>query len=482
MKNSTMFIRGQVWYWEDPMFGRKENNVNVSIGEATIRYNRYCIIIQDTETISNNSVLVIPCSSHNNTPHDVKIPLAHTFKENFTYAKTRAMFPVHPKFLNRYICTLPNEVMSQIDAELLKLLLPAVTTNMDSDSILSNFGIDMNKSMDIQINTRDIEVDIRAFIKDHIVRGKDVDVVKPRELKAAFDQYCTINKIPIVEDIVEFLDSFTYIVNGTSYNLSDRFNYNSMEFKGMKINNNFKLSIEVTAETIKSDVSQKTNKWDDESIIEFLRFYKDHTLDDVYKQYNLKPATAKVYWNRWNTKLEEATIEEIPVEEKVEIPVPTTADAQRSVSKIANMIRNTLIDDELYGCLGDVTINGDDIIGADEFYDRLGSTIYFSLIDFLGITHHDWKHCYIPRVTPKSPYITTWHFVDKCYHDRRISMEENGIKMVELYREYYGDINTGIDKDWIDKLKTKIGNKFDMESDYVDFICERVEEVFCRIS
>lgn len=473
MHSSTMFIRGQVWYWEDPMFGRKETKSQVTIGEATIRYNRYCIIAQTTETISNNTVLVIPCSSTNNTPHDVKVPLAHTFRENFTYAKTRSMFPVHPKFLNRYICTLPSEVMNQIDAELIKLLFPAITANMDNDHIRSTLGIDMTLSPEVKIESRDIGVLIRSFMKEHIERADESSIVFPRELKDAFDQYCVINQIPVIEDIVEFLDSFTYIVNGCSYNLTDRFNYNSMEFKGIKIKDNFKLSIDVNTDEVLEPELQKPRRWTDESVMEFLKFYHDHDIMEVYEKFNIRPNTARSYWAKWKDRLP-------VIEEVATIPLPTTAEANLSVSKVANMIRDDLKAGDIFTCLNEIKTSRGDSMNPEEFYDRLGSTIYFSLIDFLGIVQHDWKNFYIPKIHPKSKNIKSWHFFDKVYHDKRVSGEKSGQEMVKKYVEHYGDINTGIDREWIDKLKSKLSNKFMIDDDCINFICECISEVYCN--
>jgi hypothetical protein len=57
---SYTFVRGQVWYWDDPIFGRKEGNMTIPPWDASVRFSRYVIVAQSTLTINPLSVLVIP--------------------------------------------------------------------------------------------------------------------------------------------------------------------------------------------------------------------------------------------------------------------------------------------------------------------------------------------------------------------------------------------------------------------------------------
>ena len=142
MEKSCTFIRGQVWHWEDPMYGKKEEGGMVATGEATVRFSRYVIIVQTTFSIGKSSVSVIPCSSTNSTPHDVIVPLAHLFYENLTYAKVQFLFPVHPKSLQRYVCTLSDSVMRRIESELIKLFTPTISEKISHEE-LKKYGLDL---------------------------------------------------------------------------------------------------------------------------------------------------------------------------------------------------------------------------------------------------------------------------------------------------------------------------------------------------
>ena len=127
MNKSYIYVRGQVWYWEDPIYGRKERNESISSWDASVRFSRYVIVVQSTETINPLSVLAIPCSSGNKTAFDVQVPLSHsTVHTDITYARTSLIFPAHPKCLQRYICTLSDSIMEIIEDNILKLLAPSV--------------------------------------------------------------------------------------------------------------------------------------------------------------------------------------------------------------------------------------------------------------------------------------------------------------------------------------------------------------------
>lgn len=477
MENSSMFLRGQVWYWEDPIYGRKENNLEVSIGEAIMRFNRYCIIAQTTETIAKSSVLVIPCSSTNNTPHDVPIPLAHVFHENYTYARTRSIFPVHPKFLQRYICTLSENTMKQIEAEICKMLLPSVFSTTSGEIFKELFNCDKNSNYHepIRQNLDFVEKNIRSFIRDHLVKSSNKDVISAHELKDAFDQYCIIHNLDLVEDIVEFLDTFTKVTNNTGQRFIDKSKYNVTEFRGIKIRGNLKLSIILSErDLINPSDPQKLSKWTEDTINEFLNEYNNNGVEVASDKFGLKPSTANNYWYRWKDKLESNP----PI--RTTPKVPPTIDIQKSISKVSNLIRDYLREINIY----------DDIQETDKkyemniisFYNNIGTCIYYSLLELLSIRKDDGnENFYIPNINENSNYLDTWHFFDKAYHDKRISMNKNGLDLINAYRKYFPN-KKGIDQDFITKLKPRLISKIALCDDEVQKICDVISEKFCGIT
>lgn len=475
MENSSLFIRGQVWYWEDPIYGKKENNLEVSIGEVTMRYNRYCIIAQTTDSITRNSVLVIPCSSSINTPYDVPIPLAHLFHDNFSYAQIRLLFPVHPKYLQRYICTLPESIMKRIEAEMCKMLMPSIMNTITPEVFKEIFDCDINfkNNEPIRQSINKIDTGVRSFIKDHIVRTSNNDTISAHELKDAYDQYCIIHNIDITEDIVEFLDSFNKIANNSEYHFMDKSKYNVIEFRGIKIKGNLKLSITIDEnDLINSSDTQKPGRWNDDTIEEFLNEYNSKGVEAASDKFGLKIATATNYWYKWKDKLDN----DKPL--NVVTKLPSTVDIQKSISKISNLIRNNLKDDEIY--IWAVKYEKDVKSHLEEslFYSRIGTAIYYSLLDFLEISICNGK-AYIPNINENSSYINTWHFFDKAYHDKRISTNKTGLELIKAYREHFPD-NGGIDVEWIEKLYQKISSKLNLIDYGVSRICGIIQENYCN--
>lgn len=476
MENSSLFIRGQVWYWEDPIYGRKENNIDVSIGEATLRYNRYCIIVQTTESVSRSSVLVIPCSSNSHNSHDIPIPLAHLFHDNFTYARTLEIFPVHPKFLQRYICTLPESIMKKIEAELIKTLIPSLTNNMNESEFMERFEIDMEQHFveppDIKCD-KVLETNIRSFIMDHIVKTDNSFIVSAYELEDAFNQYCTINKFPVTKDIVEFLDIFTKLTNNAGYHFSDRTRYNLVEFRGIRISGNLKLSIEMNAnDIINHNDPQKPGKWNDKNIFEFLSIYEKEGIDSASNKFDLKASTALKYWHKWKDRLnKKGSIKSSNI--------PPTADIPKSISKVSNMIRDSLRNLNVYTLNIEYEASINNRLSEAQFYSIIGTSVYYSLLDFLSIRKDDVNGDYIiPQLDKDNENLETYYFFERAYHDKRISLQKNGLDLISSYKNYYPDLGT-INPIWIDKLYPRLMNKLNMVEIGIIKICDMIKDMYC---
>lgn len=187
---NKVFLRGQVWYWEDPIYGKKSDNYAIDEGERTMRYSRYVLIVQSDDTIDRYGINVIPLSSQNHSTCDVPIVLSFPSGfENTCFCKTRALFPVYPSQLKNYICTLTDETMRQIELQMMKLLLPRLMdenilhqAGFNIDSV--NVPIDDSKSFDIETekeiensvgrNKKWTDDNIRTFI--YICKNKGLEV------------------------------------------------------------------------------------------------------------------------------------------------------------------------------------------------------------------------------------------------------------------------------------------------------------------
>lgn len=478
MKNSTIFKRGQIWYWEDPVFGPKTNNENLPVGEAAFRYNRYVLIVQADDTInSSSSLIVIPCSSVNHTPNDIQIPMAHIWHNGYTYAKCRSIFTVHPKMLTKYICTLPEDIMTLINAEIIKLMCPFIRDVLSDDDIKDWMHIDMNVEREPEkaVDDRMMIEFIRGFSSECIIATGDIhDRVTIIELKNAFDSYCISKSYPIEPDTLRFLDSFQHCIGSSLVGLSswrtlDTTVVNNTEFRCIRLNPNLKGSIDVfktpsnsdgivkpsttvaAPQKIEKPAKVKTSKWNDQSRAEFIKDYKELGEEACAKKYNISVLTARKYSKSFLnmipvTKFNPVNIERIRRD-------PTGTDLPKSVSKIANMARDYLITQEAY-TMGKLEMD------KETFYKKLGSICYYSLMEYLEIRINGNKY-YMPKVPTEGEQKINWKFFDICYHDPRISritnLGELCEKIDELYdpsNEWYGKIRIG--NAWLNNVANRL--------------------------
>lgn len=143
-KASSVYMRGQVWYWEDPIYGRKEEGRKIQANEGTMRYNRYVIILQDNLE-QHDSLMVVPLSSTSNSSYDVEIEVLHVLCDSTkVYARPRLTFPATKNSLKRYVCTLSNKDMNMISYRIAQLSMPAGITKFMGDQLKSFYKGEIN--------------------------------------------------------------------------------------------------------------------------------------------------------------------------------------------------------------------------------------------------------------------------------------------------------------------------------------------------
>lgn len=484
------FIRGQVWYWEDPIYGSKEAHNQVAIGEVTMRYNRYCIVVQTTSLIDKSSVLVVPLSSCPNTNFDVPVELSFLFNDSHSYARVKNLFPVHPRYLTKYICTISDNKMKEIEAEIAKMLVPSIVDTLGKDSFKDMFGIDYDSDYHKPIREFEniLETHVRMFIKKYLIKSdNENDVISSYELKNVYDQFCVMNNFSTDTDLIEFLDMFIKLTTSNTYSFISPPKFISVDFKGIRFRRTTEFSISLTEnqDLINPDDPQKSSKWNDDMIKDFLNEYSNNGVDSASEKFGLKQSTATSYWYKWKDKLEELQSEEIQkVEELKTISrIPSTNDIDRSISKISNFIRDYLRNNDIYkqqrlevrngkeGCLIELS----SAIDENVFYSKLNIAVYYSLIDLLSIKIKKGT-IYVPKLYENSKYLDTWHFFDKAYHDRRISRNSNMIDTLDTYKKCFPD-KKGIAIEWIGILKRSIASKISLSPKSIDYICREVSNL-----
>lgn len=132
MEKASIFMRGQIWYWEDPLYGSKsDSNLGVTKFDSMMRFSRYALIIQDTTNTNLSAVVSIPISTSKHFDTDVEIMLPNNPPESPSYLRIQNIFPAHPKSFTSYVCTLSEKTMERIEKMLVQVLIPGLTISSE---------------------------------------------------------------------------------------------------------------------------------------------------------------------------------------------------------------------------------------------------------------------------------------------------------------------------------------------------------------
>jgi hypothetical protein len=506
MERASKFIKGQVWVWEDPIYGAKENGREIDIGESTLRYSRYVIIFQNEESI-NKSILVVPCSSHNSSRYDVMIPLNHMYHNSMSYAKVSSIFPVHARFLQRYICTLPAVVIQKIESRIFHIFFPHLRSENNARRVKDVLGLDISDFDQPEVESEEYTFQqcVHDFIKSHILRTKNSsDVISLHDMKFAFKKYCTKHSIQQSHDFIEFLDTFFFLTSNAGSSLSYENRYKITQWESMKLHMIDYDTMPVLEEEVIEEettvelpvVRGRRGKpfWTDDLKINFLRsYYNAGSPSIAAKEFNLKESTAIHYFYKWSKKIpmekwldcdnkiteKEDDIPE-PINATPEIPeMPNTNTIIKSITKMSICIRKTLQGCSLYEELQDYHYDNSFNLNEEEWYSKLGKCIFYSLRQYLGIRDHN-NQIIVPPISRTSSTFDSWVFFDKIYNDQRLSHFGTGTDIIYNYRKIFGK-NTGIQKEWLNLLAPTLrrSKNININREGIYIICDKILSIFC---
>jgi hypothetical protein len=154
--------------------------------------------------------------------------------------------------------------------------------------------------------------------------------------------------------------------------------------------------------------------------------------------------------------------------------IPSIVDVTRSISKIANMIRESLKRNDVYG---KITY---DKMKESEFYYKLSNPIWKSLLQICNIEQLPGENQFnIPKVDMNTPYLETWRFFDRMYHDTRVSFDKDPIIAITNYKNIF-QVNGGITSKLIPVLFSKIGEKLNgISPSDLNIIVNNIGGVWC---
>ena len=130
MSGTTIFEKGQIWYWEDPIYGAKTERRLIHKNVRLQCYSRYVLIIQNTGTINiNEPVMCVPLTSsvtNDEASSDkyVKLTIYNGVRNAaISYAALDRLFPADAKALKTYQCKIGDRDMSIIENKIKMLIL-----------------------------------------------------------------------------------------------------------------------------------------------------------------------------------------------------------------------------------------------------------------------------------------------------------------------------------------------------------------------
>ena len=186
--------RGQLWKWYDPIYGNKSEGKQITQKEANTRYSRYVIVIQDENTISENSVLVFPATS-NPDKDNIKVAIDYSSYISYAYVKINKCMSVHLNSLTEYICTLSEPHMKMLEAALIKLTMPELMCD-EGYRAMKEFGIPLktvNSTYGFRHGGRSTLLKmVFNFIREKTV-SVEVGSVPTGMLVGVFYSWCKIN-------------------------------------------------------------------------------------------------------------------------------------------------------------------------------------------------------------------------------------------------------------------------------------------------
>jgi len=249
--NSLVYSRGQVWYWHDPVYGKKDEENQVAFGEVTVRYSRYVLIIQNIEEIKPKSILVIPLTTNETDTRDLTMKLLN--KPDQAYIKCHHLMPVSPESLREYVCTVSGSIIQKVEKELHRLLFFKVKEEVMTSSITG-----------------------RPMVK--VGKGRGSKQHWPLERKLEFMRYYQKN---------------------TAVDTAARFGLKTASGVSTYYRKWWHLLPET--ERLSPDKFEKDGRmpWTKERIMEFMEYHKEHGISKTAIHYSIEESTVVTYHGNW---------------------------------------------------------------------------------------------------------------------------------------------------------------------------------------
>jgi len=401
--NGFKFKRGDMWWWHDPIYQSKSNNLQVVKGEGTIRHDRPVIIIQNHLLNENETLLVIPCSSTTKHKCDIAITDPEVQKlYNVTYLRCNKMMPIQINQLYKYVMSLNDETMNHIEQKMAKLLFP-------------NLKYDWHKDEKIYMDEQNIRHIKSTWCSKVKLHSNDI-----------------IDEIPNSKWNIDKIKQFCHdYVSMPLYEVSEK--YEIAEITCTKLFVNWR---DFCNDPIVSNYN-KSKKWTVEEKIAFVKFYYDKGCDATAKEYYLAKSTIKSYISKFKEK--HPKLEKIDDVKINVLPFPDVKNAAGNVFWLANIMAKTCkAFDMFHSIYLNYKIKSSEYLTMEGFYTILRNSINSGILSALNIIKLSDDNLYTPEILNNDKYINTWKFLDICNDNIIPPTSSDGVNLVKECHRLYG--------------------------------------------
>lgn len=433
----SVFTKGQIWFWNDPVYGYKTDTSRKPVaGDATIRYNRHVIIVQEPNTLNSLYVLVVPLSSHPNDPYDVLIHKIYNGGDDISYARTNLVYPVHVNQLKKYLCMASSECMAIIMLRISQLFHGNIISSFISRYIANNMKIDIPSLI--------------ALSGDEIIDEEIIDECEDEE----FDV------VDVVDGIKASTEEIQCTVDEEDKNkprYKNRGEYKKSESRLIKVN-----------KKIPDPKITKSSQWSRIQKVEFYNYYIMAGTKATAEKYNLKEGSVYTKISNIKTEIQQGLYlyqdDDSNDNESPEVSLSfdlnekyiNSPEFRAIVSDFSRYIRYRMSMSrsfEKFKTNSTKSTNNNFIY----FYDHISSGIYISLMTMLGLMES------LSNPKLKEGNIDTF----KKYKDTIDTLREFGYLNKDkdhVYMNYCDDVMYNINNHWKDFLLAYFNLKFNKNS------------------
>lgn len=475
--NAKRLARGQIWHWNDPIYGDKKTPEDILPvqGENTTRYSRYVLIVQQEPR--DDAVIVVPLSTKAGKITDYRIPIWGSKYLSFVYVRIDRLFNVCPSQLNSYICTVDADTMKMISAELIRLLLPEVLHDECVSTILENRGLPLEmvcKDHNDEESQRNSFSMIGQFIKQHIATS--LGETSAMVVYEAYRQYCSENKYD-AESYETFVSTFCTLLHISKEDKS----FKNVKVVGITLNPNeivqpaelYPTIVPVPASNPKGG---RKARWTTDERQKFINFSANHSTEEIAKEFKLSRASVYKYRRMFaiSTNVDTADTEEEPAEEIVK-PGMLMQKVKQTVSTISNFIKEDMITANIYAYTNsDLIAKQSAYISKDNFYKQISAAVYYSLLGFLEIKEN-YNGTGLNHPAPEALVASR----EYCILEEITGYANNGQTPYQVRQKLKAE-SAGISQNWLDYLRDQLSYRLNLEPANISNIVEMIGSTYCQ--